>query len=586
MELFEKLPHNDVKLINGYINHYGGGDENGSYMPLDRMSYFLRFWSKNKAPLYAMFGEQFIIKKEVCFNKDVGTMEEEMYDRVQYGDSIWKSFAYKYKVFVDNLTELDYDDRYELRRFVDDYGMLIKNEYMGDPITIPSRVTVDNHPLQINKGAKAIKMLGKICKAIGYEHIQYKCPHCGTYIDSDRYEPYQCPYCYSNETRYVKVDGYESFRRMHSLILNQKVLRGKLCLSIHPLDYITMSDNESGWQSCMQWMDEQGDYRLGTIEMMNSPYCVVAYMEAHEDMALWDGTVRWNNKHWRQLLMITPEMLLGNKQYPYFSDDLQGTSMKWLRELANVGDFRCVENNKRYGPYSEEALQIRNQRWNKVGLQDIYVHFWFDYMYNDIYDSRMAFISRYFSSDRIEYNLSGPAVCTTCGERIYKDYDTEVEPHWTTCRDCNNMWKCACCGEWHCGEAYYAEDSDNPYCFYCYDTNLDRCEVCGSRVVNTEAIFIRLLPEADDEYECFNWNYVIDVCKYCVKSSDFKQLFGDIYTVSDMFGRDRSVVFVTNFSDDAFSCGELDASSRNLLRLLRDAKSDEERLNLIQKNLC
>ena len=29
------------------------------------------------------------------------------------------------------------------------------------------------------------------------------------------------------------------------------------------------------------------------------------------------------------------EMILGNKQYPFFNDDLQGAAMKWLRDLAN-----------------------------------------------------------------------------------------------------------------------------------------------------------------------------------------------------------------------------------------------------------
>ena len=587
MELFTKLPQSDVELINGYINNYGGSDDDSSYMPLDGMSHFLRFWSRNKAPLYAMFGEKFILRKEICFDRDIEQMEEELDESIRYGDGVAKAFRNNYERFVNNITELDYDTRYELRRFATDCTMLIKNEYDGAPFVIPAHLTVDGKALQVNKGAKVVKMLGKICKSLGFSYGVYKCPNCGSANSDHKHEANNCPYCFANATAWEWVDGYESFRRLHSLALNQKKMKGTLCLSIHPLDYITMSDNDCGWQSCMQWMEEQGDYRLGTIEMMNSAYCVVAYVESHEDMCLWNSDARWNSKRWRQLLMITPEMLLGNKQYPYFSDDLQGAAMKWLRDLANAGDFRCAENQKRYGPYEEEALQIMNSRWNKVGTEEVYVHFWFDYMYCDIYDYRMAFIARTSLGKyehRIEYNLSGPAVCTSCGGVIYKDNDCDVEPHWTTCRSCNDMWRCTSCGEWHSGEAYYAADTDEPYCYCCYD-NLERCEVCGDRVAHTEHVFIEILPNADEEHECYNWNYVVDTCRYCQRSDSFKELFGEIDTKTDMYGRVRQIVHLENFSDEGLECGDLDYNARATLKLLRDAKSDEEKLNLVKKNL-
>ena len=88
MELFTKLPQSDVELINGYINNYGGSDDESSYMPLDKMPYFLRYWSRNKAPLYQMFGEKFILKKEICFDRDPDQMEEEMKDASLVGKKI------------------------------------------------------------------------------------------------------------------------------------------------------------------------------------------------------------------------------------------------------------------------------------------------------------------------------------------------------------------------------------------------------------------------------------------------------------------------------------------------------------------
>lgn len=583
MDIFEKLSSEDVELIQGYINRYGGSDGyNDSYMPLGDMGHWLRFWNVNKAPFYQMFGEKFILKKEVLFERDQDAMEEELDEAIRYSDSIASGFRSGYSMFVQDLP-IDYELKYVMKQLACNMTGLIRNIYEGDPITIPGSVTIDGRPLQINHGAKTIKMLGKVCKAIGYTYTAYKCPQCG-HVTTVASKDEHCDCC-DESPIYEKIDGYESFRRLHSLVLNQKKLKGNLCLSIHPLDYITMSDNDCGWQSCMQWMEEAGDYRLGTIEMMNSPYCVVAYVEAREPMTLWSMDTKWNSKRWRQLLMITPEMLLGNKQYPYFSDDLQGTAMKWLRELANAGDYRCADNNKRYGPYEEEALQIINKRRNRVGTREIYVNFWFNYMYCDIYDYRMAFIARNCPSNSIEYNLSGPAVCTNCGDVIYKDCESEVEAYWTTCRTCNNMWRCGHCGEWHHGDPYYVEDSDEPYCGYCYEYETSVCEVCGGRMSNGHSVYIEVLPNADIEHECYNWNYVIDTCDNCLNSTEFTTLYGEITTRIDMFGRERNVISLKNITDSGLKRGSLDVSTRNALKAIRDAKSDEEKLNLVKKNL-
>jgi hypothetical protein len=190
------------------------------------------------------------------------------------------------------------------------------------------------------------------------------------------------------------------------------------------------------------------------------------------------------------------------------------------------------------------------------------------------------------TNDHIEYNLSGPAVCTQCGEVILKNSDDEIEPSWTTCRECNGMWKCHCCGDWHYGEAYYPEDSDYPYCLYCYEHETERCEVCGDRVTRTNGVFLQLLPGVEDEeLETYNWNFTIDVCPCCHDSEDFKALFGDIHIRKDMYGREREVVFVDNISDEGIECGDLSTDMRGMIRLVRKAASLEERANLVRKYL-
>lgn len=573
MDLFSRLPEEDVRKLHRYISWYGGGDCNCDHgaIAIDQMDHFLRYWGPAKAPFYKMFGEQFIIKQEICFEKPADELDEEMDRAIRRGDVVVQRFSSAYQDMLDDLP-ITSDERYSLRRFVRDTWMLVENTYDGPPITIKGALTIDGRPLQINTGAKTVKMLGKIATALGLSVSVPKCSGCGHV----GYRGYPltpgdvCPLCGEPIKAY---DGYEAFRRAHSLVLNQKKIKGNLCLSIHPLDFITISDNDCGWSSCMSWMEEPGDYRLGTIEMMNSESVIVAYVEAKEDMGICNEDMTWNNKRWRQLVVVTPELILGNKQYPYESDILQGAVLKWVRKLAEQSGFST---------YCDETIQLHNKNINTIGDRSVYFNIHFSYMYNDIYDYRLAFIKAGWDEDMYAPNLSGPAVCTSCGDII--PYD-DVDPSWTTCRCCNGMWRCDYCGEWHYGEPYCSEDGTQCYCEYCWHHVLQECEVCGDHTNSSHRVFIQLVPNPDAEMACFNWTYTIDMCDYCYENGEYEELFGPIFQARDMYGRERNVVSITTISDEGLRRGSLDSYTIHTLAQIRDAESDEDRANLIRKNL-
>lgn len=564
MNLFEKLPYEDVKKLNTYINRYGGTCDSESYMPLDNMEYFLRFWNENKVNLYKMLGEQFIVKKEIFYEREIEDLAEDM-DCVIWGGGFIGRFRSTYVNKIDAL-----DLPYILKDFVTNARMLANNIYGGQTFEIPGTYTVNGKPLQVPNGCKVIKMLGKVCDAIGVKVTGYKCEDCGCIYDN----PGSC--C---GKKLVEVDGYETFRREHSLVLNQKKVRGNLCLSIHPLDYITMSDNTCGWSSCMCWMEDPGDYRLGTIEMMTSKYVLVAYIESKDELHFggWgDNDSTWNSKRWRQLVVVTPELILGNKQYPYDNDFIQGAVLKWVRELA--------EKSGVFGLYNPESVMIRNSGWNTIGDREIKIRLWFDYMYNDIYDLRQGYVAANLSTSIIEYNLSGPAVCTECGGVISRDEG--VESSWTVCLNCSGMWRCACCGDMHSGEAYYTEDSDDPYCHYCYYNDLEHCEVCESIVSETTPVYICIdLAFVGTENAHYNWSYAIDVCNCCFHSASFEKLFGPIIDLKDMYGNKRCCVMLNAITEEGLNRGSLSPSQVDDLRQLQKIEGFEDRLNFVKENL-
>jgi hypothetical protein len=327
----------------------------------------------------------------------------------------------------------------------------------------------------------------------------------------------------------------------------------------------------------MSWMEEAGDYRLGTIEMMNSPYVIVAYVESKETM--WTPGGEWNSKRWRQLYIVTKEVILGNRQYPYYSDELQGVAIKWIRDL--------MTQIPGYGPYPEETIQLKNDSWNTVRDKKIRFNFHCNYMYNDVYDFRLAYVAdqKIDEDDHYYCNFSGPAVCTGCGEIIELD---EVDASVVQCRACDGHWRCDFCGDWHssCDESYLVDD-EYLACDWCYHNELSVCEVCGEHHRNDSVshIYIQFADTTNEEIrDGFNYNFYVTMCDSCLDNPEkYVPLFGQIYEVKDSWGNRRQAFDVRNITDDGFYAGDLSYRTVEWLKLMQATNSDEERIDLLEK---
>ena len=572
MSLFERLLDEDKSQFKAYLSHYG--DEGNGTIPLDRLGYFLRFWDENKEPFFRAFGEQFIVKKEVRLTKSKDELSDEMYIALtSSAHQMVRNFMSAYRDAVRRVGNDmgDSDVTYRLKSFVDDYEMLADNVYPGPGFTIPGKYTKDKRPLVVNSNCKVVKMLGKIAAALDVELPIMYCSDCGCYYTNGETE------CGYEHGPLIKSSGYELFRQAHSQVLNQKQIKGNLCLSIHPLDFITMSDNNCGWTSCMSWMEEAGDYRLGTIEMMNSPCVIVAYVESKETM--WTPGGEWNSKRWRQLYIVTREVILGNRQYPYISDELQGVAIKWIREL--------MTQIPGYGPYPEETIQLKNDSWNTVRDKKIRFNFHCNYMYNDVYDFRLAYVADQKIDDDDHYycNFSGPAVCTGCGEVIELD---EVDASVVQCRACDGHWRCDFCGDWHSSyDESYPVDDEYVACDWCYHNELSVCEVCGEHHRNDSVshIYIQFADTTNEEIrDGFNYNFYVTMCDSCLDNpEEYVPLFGQVYEVKDSWGNRRQAFDVRNITDDGFNAGDLSSRTIEWLKLMQATKSDEERIDLLEK---
>ena len=423
----------------------------------------LHFWADaKKGYLYKLLGEKLIVSKTVTFEKEAGQMRREMNDLIdehpfmrEFIDKIQNKFWMDF-IQCNSNSEMEKRSLYESVCSVCSISGLIDNVYMDDTFMV---LTPEGKELKIQHGCKTMKALGKLASAYGLD-----------------------------------MNNFEDFRIKVSQILNQKTLRGNLCLSIHPLDYATMSDNYSDWSSCMSWMDN-GCYRQGTVEMMNSPMVIVAYLTASEPMDVCG--LKWNNKKWRELMIVNKDLITNIKSYPYFNSNLTKAALGLLKELAakNTPEWNFDDVLREYEP--QEPVYVDDCR--------LIVYPSSNAMYNDfLNDPYMN--AAYFNKDlyhamkdeddyeRVSFNYSGESECMGCG-RAADFYDNEGH---LMGECCDAVVFCSVCGESYRSEDELIFVDGRLLCPDCFEDVASQDSITGENHLIRNLIPIRLISGKDE----------------------------------------------------------------------------------------
>ena len=452
------LRKEDKQLISYYIENYACNP--GSNITHERtynMDIILKPWFHAKSEyLFKIFNNQLILEREVEYNEPISQMKNANLKSLSGGKM---SHFYNHLCrFVDTNFHFTSDEASALWSLVD-CEALVNNKvnHCGTHI-----VWFNNNEdsIKIQEGAKVMKLLAKIAKSLNAE------------------------------------ESFEEFRLEHSRILNQKKLKGTLCLSIHPMDYMTMSDNDNNWSSCMSWRHHTGDYRQGTVEMMNSPCVVVGYLKADTSMDL-GYEYYWNSKKWRSLFIVNKNLIVSVKDYPFYCPELLKTCTEWLRELANA-------NSGWNFPYESDVIPI-DAKFTYINKQNYYISPSTDWasMYNDFNctNAHYGALSTMPGMDRgdfqaIEFNYAGVNECMWCG---YTNSDF-YEDSYVICTDCcTGENQCVC---YDCGytmdedDAYWLDDT--PYCWDCYCDRTEECAISSERYYPEELANVYLL-RGDEE---------------------------------------------------------------------------------------
>ena len=479
--MLNKITYEEYEMLESWRDWYGFNSDGGTTKYKVPVRTVLKEWEKSNQNLYKLLGNNLIISKEVEYIKSGEELHRDMSDMMLNGTKDTRQqrsmsdFIVAYNNWFDTAFPMHFAEWWsdeglsaeqeeenkingKIRNglyTLTTINTLSENVYTGEDFTF----TLPNgKPYVVRNGCKPLRALAKIAAAFD-------------------------------------LPGFEDFRICHSLVHNGKKMKGTLTLSIHPLDYWTMSDNECGWESCMNWRD-YGGYRQGTVEMMNSPYVVVAYIAEKDNMSI-DNNHEWNSKKWRQLFIVDKSLMLSIKAYPYRSDVLSMEVMKWLKELA--------ETNMDWHYDAEEPV-----KWHGQAVCDgqLKLAFCSNHMYTDVSESVHASHYLYVGKDidmtdfrvlhpsqkYLAFNYSGASQCVICGEIDPSFGDSS----YVACNKCEDVKVCSYCGDTiPYGEGTYF---NNEYiCDYCYNEHISRCESCDNDCYSEDMYPIVILPRMSAE---------------------------------------------------------------------------------------
>lgn len=210
----------------------------------------------------------------------------------------------------------------------------------------------------------------------------------------------------------IHNEWFESFKNTISeartKATNRKI---KLTFSIHPVDFLLMSQNSNGWSSCFAPGHEQA---RSVIELMNAASCLLVYVD-NEDVPFEINGRKLPNMVWRTTAYVNNEMVLMGKSYPFKDSRLTEQA---INIVANLVKFQS-DGQLRFATSDEETLQ------SIMRCPGTWSDFWFDPECEDF--------MYYRHKDRVHPKIfiNNEPTCMCCGSTY-----NVIESNSWVCKDC------------------------------------------------------------------------------------------------------------------------------------------------------
>lgn len=235
------------------------------------------------------------------------------YKKIQedFNKVIQFSQDYDYPITTDKLFKDWFKNK---ERFINKFGGLIYE--------LPTKVSI---PVKGNEDNEKLQDFYKVLNRLRYEYPDYlgRLNDLYTFItlNPDGFKENKLTKDY-NYYDTIIPKGMKMIKAFKKFIPNKEILKelqiaantvhqnrnieGTLCISVHPLDYLSISENNEDWTSC-HTLD--GDYRAGNLSYMADSSTVVVYIKSDENEILpnFPDDVPWNSKKWRILLYVSED---------------------------------------------------------------------------------------------------------------------------------------------------------------------------------------------------------------------------------------------------------------------------------------
>jgi hypothetical protein len=327
-----------------------------------------------------------------------------------------------------------------------------------------------------------------------------------------------------------------------SQMIQENCVKGTLCFSVHPLDFLSSSENTYNWRSCHAL---DGEYRAGNLSYMVDDCTFMVYIKGANSASLpgFPPDLTWNSKKWRMLIHAgeSDQIMFAGRQYPFSSKSGIDMVLKMYNNLM-PNDFCPFGGGKSkyrewradyvdsYVPFDAVNLDWTNSLEERyivikkrlVPLEKMVKQGPGALNYNDVLFSTCYKYPYYailnpdgwHSVEWLQEHpilIGGEVPCLLCHNELIRNAET------MRCDDCevefgyeenDNYGHCECCGRRiHYDDAYYV--GDDYVCDHCFNNECFVCDNCGEVYYNTEKHCIEV-EEDEVEYVCSHchMNYI------------------------------------------------------------------------------
>lgn len=393
--------------------------------PNEVPNFFFEDWEKykfEKSNIDCIFDkEHLIFEKPIKFNEGVSALPDN--DKKLLQEKI-KELKEMINVTINNHLNYDYGTIVTLKEIVSSY-LFNEKINIGSNFTLDVRKNLKSNSREyykIRENAYIIKTLRKVFKLFNVEESK------------------------------VLIQLVDEMATEKSKLINKTKEDAILCISVHPMDFLTASDNNTNWQSCFSFK-ENGDYKLGTLSAMVSNSTFIAYIKSKNTDYKYGYNKSWNNKTWRAWCHMNEESdLIISRHYPYYSQIVQDEVVKMISDISNIeferSEFDCIYNS---------SLSVNSEfMYSDLEESDCQKYVYFNKKFidkEDPYQTHYFYIDWGFSSfnDRntnvIEYGRDYPSVfnleksklvyCDSCEE--WKTFEEFGDAEY--CAECESSWE-------------------------------------------------------------------------------------------------------------------------------------------------